>query len=256
MTRPFSGPNMQKLLGIAAIITIAAILWLLLYMYGNLSLTNALGESLAYTLILSFCGFLYQYIRDYLKALQAKIVMALMVQIIALSGTFAITSLMGQGVHALFASNLVLHLAFGLLCWIIIELWYYNFIKEEASEDCINVSAGASEKNDIIDHIPVKEGSQINIVRVEDLQYIQAYGDYVFLFTDTGKYLKEQTMKYFEMHLPPAFVRIHRSSIVNSSKIIRAELYGKESYNIQLKSGITLKASTTGYKLLKEKLSL
>ena len=247
---------MQKFSGVAAIVIIAAILWLLLFMYGNLSLYGALGESLSYTVILAVSGFLYQYIREYLKALQAKIVVALVVQLIALSGTFALTSLMGQDVRALFASNIVLHLVFGLLCWTIIELWYYNFIKEDSSEDCMKDSVNASEKSDIIDHIPVKEGSKINIVRVEELQYIQAYGDYVFLITDTGKYLKEQTMKYFEMHLPPAFVRIHRSSIVNSSKIIRAELYGKESYNIQLKSGITLKASTTGYKLLKEKLSL
>jgi DNA-binding LytR/AlgR family response regulator len=63
-------------------------------------------------------------------------------------------------------------------------------------------------------------------------------------------------MKYFESHLPPAFVRIHRSCIVNSEVISRVELFGKESYNVYLKDGNTLKASTTGYKFLKEKLSL
>ena len=152
---------MQKLSGVAAIVIIAAILWLLLFLYGNLSLYGALGESIAYTVILAVSGFLYQYIRDYLKALQAKIVVALVVQLITLAGTFALTSLMGQEAHALFASNIVLHLVFGLLCWTIIELWYYNYIKEDASEDCMKDSVNASEKSDIIDHIPERRARKL-----------------------------------------------------------------------------------------------
>ena len=255
MVLPFSKTNSQKLLGLATIIFIVAILWLLLFLYGNLSKTDALEESAVYILIMAASGYFYQYIRDYLKALQAKIVVALFVQIISLAGTFAFISLMEQEAHYLFASNITLHLVFGLLCWTIIELWYSNLIKEETVES-FEKDSDANEKREIIDHIPVKEGSQINIIRAEEIQYIQAFGDYVFLFTDSGKYLKEQTMKYFDTHLPPYFVRIHRSCIVNSSKIIRAELYGKESYNVQLKNGTKLKVSTTGYKLLKEKLSL
>lgn len=88
------------------------------------------------------------------------------------------------------------------------------------------------------------------------IDYLQAYGDYVTLFTENRKYLKEQTMKYFEIHLPLSFVRIHRSCIVNSEKITRVELFGKESYNVYLKNGSNLRASTTGYKLLKEKMLL
>jgi DNA-binding LytR/AlgR family response regulator len=87
--------------------------------------------------------------------------------------------------------------------------------------------------------------------------YIQACGDYVTLFTPTGQYIKEKTMKFFDTYLPSTtFVRIHRSTIVNTDHIVRVELFGKESYSIRLKNGVSLRASITGYKLLKERLNL
>lgn len=49
------------------------------------------------------------------------------------------------------------------------------------------------------------------------------------LVTPAGEYIKEQTMKYFEAHLPvDNFVRIHRSTIVNVTQISRVELFGKK----------------------------
>ena len=71
----------------------------------------------------------------------------------------------------------------------------------------------------------------------------------------TGEYLKEQTMKYFDAHLPSAgFVRVHRSTIVNVTQISRVELFGKETYQLLLKTGVKLKVSLSGYRLLKERL--
>jgi DNA-binding LytR/AlgR family response regulator len=103
----------------------------------------------------------------------------------------------------------------------------------------------------------VKNRNRIHIIPLEELYCIQACGDYVTLFTASEQYIKEQTMKYFEEHLPPAsFVRIHRSVIVNTSHILRVELFGKETYQVRLKNGGVLKASSAGYRLLKERLSL
>ena len=108
-----------------------------------------------------------------------------------------------------------------------------------------------------LDRVSVKDGSRIHIIHLEELLYLQAGGDYVTIFTPDGQYVKEQTMKYFETHLPPAlFVRIHRSCIVNTEQILRVELFGKENYQVRLKNGVCLRASNAGYKLLKERLSL
>ncbi len=63
-------------------------------------------------------------------------------------------------------------------------------------------------------------------------------------------------MRWFEEHLPDHFVRIHRSCIVNIDEIARVELFGKENYHVRLKNGTVLKASISGYRLLKIRLDL
>jgi len=86
---------------------------------------------------------------------------------------------------------------------------------------------------------------------------MQADGDYVQIFTEQAKFLKEQTMKYFEEHLPDnQFVRVHRSVIVNVEMISRIELYEKQSQLLTLKTGQQIKASPAGYKALRAVLNL
>ena len=103
----------------------------------------------------------------------------------------------------------------------------------------------------------MKNLSRIHIIHLDELLYIQSSGDYVTLFTPSGQYVKEQTMKYFEAHLPSdIFVRIHRSCIVNMEQILRVELFGKENYQVRLKNDVCLRASLSGYKLLKRRLNL
>jgi len=112
-------------------------------------------------------------------------------------------------------------------------------------------------KREIIERITVRMGQKLHIIPIEDIIYIQSDGDYVQLITHEGKFLKEQTMKFFEINLPEkSFVRIHRSYIVNVGHIVRIESYGKQNQEIALKNGHHLKASISGYKLLKETLEL
>lgn len=108
-----------------------------------------------------------------------------------------------------------------------------------------------------MDRIAIKDGARIHLIPTHELLYIQACGDYVTLITPQGQHVKEQTMKYFEAHLPTAaFVRIHRSTIVNVTQISRVELFGKENYQLLLKNGAKLRVSHSGYRLLKERLEL
>jgi two-component system, LytTR family, response regulator len=110
---------------------------------------------------------------------------------------------------------------------------------------------------EIIHRIAVKIKHNVHVIPTQDILFIEAEGDYVMIHTAGGKFLKEKTMKYFETHLDPAvFTRIHRSFIVNLNTIARLELYDKEQYVVKLKDGNTLKASSAGYKTLKEKLNL
>lgn len=109
-----------------------------------------------------------------------------------------------------------------------------------------------AENREILDRIVVKTGSKIKVIPVDSILYIESQDDYVMIYVPDGKFLKQQTMKYFEQFLDPTkFVRIHRSYLVNISTIKQLELYEKNSYLAMLSNGAKLKVSDTGYKLLK-----
>jgi hypothetical protein len=129
-----------------------------------------------------------------------------------------------------------------------------ELLEDESSDVPAPISAIPSK---ILDTISVKTGQKIHLIQVSDILFLQADGDYVMIYTPEGKFLKEQTMKYFEEHLPAErYVRIHRSCMVHVECISKIELYEKQNYRITLKSGQQLKASATGYKLLKAALKL
>ena len=161
-----------------------------------------------------------------------------------------------------FASTIPFRLLFGVPTWIAIILWYHLIVvKDPEAQEEEFIAPQEEEKpevqEEIIDRITVKDGSRIHIIKVNELLYIQACGDYTTLVTPTGEYIKEQTMKYFEGHLPTNnFARIHRSTIVNVTQISRVELFGKETYQVLLKNGTKLRVSLTGYRLLKERLGI
>ena len=130
-------------------------------------------------------------------------------------------------------------------------------IASQDEQNYTDVIALAEEKTEILQRIAVKSGSKIEIIAVGDIIYLESEGDYVMIHTKTGKFLKEKTMKYFEQHLDrDTFIRVHRSYIININEISRIELFEKESYIIKLKSGEQVKASSSGYKALKDALKL
>jgi len=136
--------------------------------------------------------------------------------------------------------------------------------KEELSEETIFSESEEvplkdiiSDPKDFIDRIAIKSGQKINVIPVDEIYCLKAESDYVQVITEKGKYLKEQTMKYFEENLlPTKFVRVHRSYIVNVDAISRIELYEKQMQLVILKNGMHIRMSQSGYKLLKNILKL
>lgn len=101
--------------------------------------------------------------------------------------------------------------------------------------------------------IVVKNGSDIRIVPVQDVMYIEAYDDYVKLFTRDTYYLKKKTMNYYEQVLDSSkFFRTHRSYIINLQELTKIEPLEKNTYIVILKSGKKVPLSRTGYTRLKE----
>lgn len=106
--------------------------------------------------------------------------------------------------------------------------------------------------NKKLERIVVRQGSKIHVIALEKIWFIEAEDDYVLIHTESGKFLKDKTMKYFEEHLPDEFIRIHRSYIVNIAQISGIEHYIKNTHLVKLKCGASLRASQEGYKRLKE----
>ena len=105
--------------------------------------------------------------------------------------------------------------------------------------------------------IVVKEGSNIRIIPVHDVQYIEAYDDYVKIFTSKEMFLKKKTMSFYEKNLDASqFVRVHRSYILNLQQLTKIEPMEKETYVALLKSGARVPLSKTGYSKLKGVLGL
>lgn len=108
-----------------------------------------------------------------------------------------------------------------------------------------------------LDRIAVKTGGKIDIVSMDSIDYLEAQDDYVEIHSERRKFLKQQTMKYYETALDSdKFVRIHRRFIVNVSKIVRLEKYGKETYTAILKNSEQLTVSAAGYSKLKTTLEI
>lgn len=259
---PFKESSASKFAGSILILLAIFTQWVLLIMYAEALPIHAIIDSILSIGLLAIVGYAAWYLIYFVKVWQAQIIIALVVQTVCLGVCYSILSLSDLTDQHVFLKSLPLRFLFGFLCWIILLQWYWMVQKETEEKDMQLEQQEKSndgspvEQYETIDRISVKDGGRIHIIKLNELFCIQASGDYVTLFTPSGQYIKEQTMKYFERHLPSDFVRIHRSSIVNTNYIMRVELFGKESYHIRLKNGTSLRASGTGYKLLKEKLNL
>ncbi len=211
-------------------------------------------------------AYLAWFVVGYVSMLQTNVITAVAGVLLWIAGSFTVYDIMVKiaGIpYISFAATIPFRLLFGIPAWIAVILWYHllavkdSILQEEAFIAPQEQATVPEQQEEIIDRITVKDGTRIHIIKVDELLYIQACGDYTTLVTPYGEYIKEQTMKYLETHLPADnFARIHRSTIVNITQISRVELFGKETYQVLLKNGVKLRVSLTGYRLLKERLGI
>jgi DNA-binding LytR/AlgR family response regulator len=142
-------------------------------------------------------------------------------------------------------------------------LWLFVYVtsyQEESTEEKdleLPQEEETEIKKELIKTVTVKTGKRLHIIPISEIVCIQAYGDYVNIQTLQGVYLKEETLKYFNEHLPDdQFLRVHRSYIVNLNAIETIERYGRDQYVLLLKNKEKIKATLEGYRKLKERLKL
>ncbi|GAB5399398.1 MAG: LytTR family DNA-binding domain-containing protein [Aureisphaera sp.] len=69
------------------------------------------------------------------------------------------------------------------------------------------------------DHIYVNANKKFVKIRFEEILYVESVKDYVRVHTQDQRIMTKETLSQFEGKLPHGFLRIHRSFVVNVSKV-------------------------------------
>lgn len=129
--------------------------------------------------------------------------------------------------------------------------------KTEIAENNTQALVSETRSPEESSRVVVKNGSNIRIIPAQDIMYIEAYDDYVKIFTKDTYHLKKKTMSHFEEVLDKTdFLRVHRSYILNLQQITKIEASEKGSHIALLKSGVKIPLSRMGYGKLKEVLGV
>jgi len=94
------------------------------------------------------------------------------------------------------------------------------------------------------DRLLVKSNGRILLIRAEEVDWVEAQGDYVCLHVQGKKHLARQKISSLDQQLPSRmFLRIHRSTIVNLDRVkeLQPLFYGE--YAVILQDGTRLTMS-------------
>jgi two-component system LytT family response regulator len=115
------------------------------------------------------------------------------------------------------------------------------------------LAAAARPPGHFVERLLVKDGSNVQVIPIETLDYLEAQDDYVAIHVGAKSWLKTQPLSELSEGLDPSrFVRVHRSYVVPVDRIARLELYAKDSRIAILKDGREIPVSRAGYTRLRE----
>lgn len=104
-----------------------------------------------------------------------------------------------------------------------------------------------------ISKLGIKDGGRITWVPQDEIEWIDAAGDYMCVHARGETHIMRKTMKELEAELDPTLLqRIHRSTIVNIRKVKEMQSHINGEYFLTLENGHTIKLSRT----YKDKLKL
>jgi two-component system, LytTR family, response regulator len=95
-----------------------------------------------------------------------------------------------------------------------------------------------------VERLAVRSGSRVSFVGVDEIDYVEACGNYVRLHCGAERHLMRETLGGLEARLPVRrFVRIHRSTIVNLERIKELQPLFHGDWSVVLRSGTRLTLS-------------
>lgn len=116
--------------------------------------------------------------------------------------------------------------------------------REQLAEEVLEAVRELRPQRPPTERLVVKDGSRLTFVKVEDIDFVEAAGNYVSLQCGEKSHLLRQTMAEMEAQLDPdRFVRIHRSTIVNVERIQALEPLAAGDWAVLLEGGQQLTLS-------------
>ncbi|MCX6185952.1 MAG: LytTR family DNA-binding domain-containing protein [Bacteroidetes bacterium] len=117
---------------------------------------------------------------------------------------------------------------------------------ERLTNDAVSAKQSDSETSALTDGGERFEAEQIillsfdnkmNFIRIKDINYIEAFGNYTKIFMNDGKLsITYNSIKNWDNKLPQdTFIQIHRSSIVNLINVVRIEKWTNDTGRLYLK---------------------
>ncbi len=113
----------------------------------------------------------------------------------------------------------------------------------------------ATEASRHIARVLVRNGDRVLVVGPAEIDWVEAYGDYVRLHVGQQTHLLRSTLTDMEQRLKPeGFARIHRSRLVNLERIKELVTVSSTELLVVLKNGVRLNASPAFLKDLQRRL--
>ncbi|HEV8547366.1 MAG TPA: LytTR family DNA-binding domain-containing protein [Polyangiaceae bacterium] len=98
-----------------------------------------------------------------------------------------------------------------------------------------------------LERLVIRDGTEILIIPAPSIDYVKGQDDYVEVVHDGRSSLTQQTLQSLENSLDPRqFVRVHRSYVVNVTRVARLEPWGQGSKLAVLHDGRTVPVSRSG----------
>lgn len=92
--------------------------------------------------------------------------------------------------------------------------------------------------------LALKHGSKVSLVAPADIRYIEASGYYIEVFTQEKRILLRESMQQILEQLDPkAFLRIHRSTIINMQYLAEIQHVGSGDVEVRMKDGKRFRVS-------------
>ncbi|WP_036166065.1 LytTR family DNA-binding domain-containing protein [Massilia sp. 9096] len=106
-----------------------------------------------------------------------------------------------------------------------------------------------------LERILIRDGVRVQVVPVASVDVIEAEDDYVAIQAGGKRWLKSQRLAELEAQLDPqAFLRVHRSFIVNLAAVARIEPAGRDGHCAVLRDGTRVPISRSGYQRVRERI--